>query len=54
MVKRNFIYGNSWADRQKLTEVLKKTLAERFIYLVQEQCSKEGLETEASFECLRL
>lgn len=33
---------------QILSELLKKTLAERFIFLVQEQCTKEGLETEAS------
>ena len=37
-----------------LSEILKKTLAERFIFLVQEQCTKEGLETEASFEYLKL
>ena len=37
-----------------LSELLKKTLAERFIFLVQEQCTKEGLETEASFEYIRL
>ncbi len=36
-----------------LSEKLKKSLAERFIFLVQENCAEEGLETEASYEVIR-
>jgi hypothetical protein len=36
-----------------LSEAQKKTIVQRFIFLVQEHCAKEGLQTEASYEVIR-
>ena len=37
-----------------ISRILKRNLAERFLYLVREHCEKEGLKPEASIEDLRL
>ncbi len=35
------------------SEKLKKSVAERFIFLVQENCAEEGLQTDAAYEVIR-